>query len=119
MTVAERNKALKSAITKAFAPHKVSVRGSRGTAYGWVRLHIAYAPRNRREAQDLRQQVWAVINASKITIDTYGYDDPGSDYGHGSKIHIDFDGWREQAETWGDDAWKHNLSIEDWDTLYA
>jgi hypothetical protein len=27
---------------------------------------------------------------SKIEIDTYGYDDPGSDYGFGKKIHLGF-----------------------------
>jgi hypothetical protein len=95
MTVAERNRALKSAVSKAFAPHKVSVRGSRGTGYGWVRLHIAYAPLNVEEARTLRAKVWEIINANNITIDTYGYADPGSDYGHGSKIHIDFDSCRE------------------------
>ena len=68
-TTAERNRALKSIMSKAFAPHKVTVRGSRGTAYGWVRLHIAYSPRNRREAQELRQQVWQVIRDNKISID--------------------------------------------------
>ena len=119
MTVAERNRALKSIMSKAFAPHKVTVRGSRGTAYGWVDLHIAYSPRNRREGEELRQKVWAVINENKISIDSYGYDDPGSDYGHGSKIHIGFDAYREQADTWSDDAWKHNLSAADWDHLYT
>ena len=119
MTVAERNRALKSVMAKAFAPHKVSVRGSRGTAYGWVDLHIAYAPRNRREGEELRQKVWSIIRENKISIDSYGYDDPGSDYGHGSKIHIGFDAYREQADTWSDDAWKHNLSAADWDHLYT
>jgi hypothetical protein len=117
MSAAARNRSLKTVIAKAFAPHKVTVRGSRGTAYGWVRVHIAYAPRNKRETQELRAIVWNVIRDNNITIDTYGYDDPGSDYGHGSKIHIDFDACREQADMWGDQAWKHNLSIADWDHL--
>lgn len=100
MTVAERNRALKSIMSKAFAPHKVSVRGSRGTAYGWVRLHIAYAPLNVQERRELQAKVWEIIRENKITIDTYGYDDPGSDYGFGSKIHIDFDPCREQSNHW-------------------
>jgi hypothetical protein len=100
MTVAERNRALKSAMKKAFAPHKVTVRGSRGTGYGWVHLHIAYAPLNVQEARELRSKVWDIIRENKISIDTYGYDDPGSDYGYGSKIHINFDPCREQSNHW-------------------
>jgi hypothetical protein len=119
MSTADRNRTLKSVIAKAFAPHKVSVRGSRGTAYGWVRVHIAYSPRNVREARELRATVWQVIRDNNISIGTYGYDDPGSDYGYGSKIHIDFDSCREQADSYGDEAWKHHLSIEDWDRHYA
>lgn len=119
MSCAERNRALKSIMAKAFAPHKVSVRGSRGTAYGWVSLHIAYAPRNRREAEELRAKVWKVIRAAKIEIGTYGYDDPGSDYGHGSTIHIDFDQCRERADYFSDQAWRHNLGAEQWDALQA
>jgi hypothetical protein len=117
MTTAQRNRALKSAISQAFPSCKVTVRGSRGTAYGWVSLYIGHAPRNRRDAEELRRQVWAVIKANNITVDTYGYDDPGSDYGFGSKINISFDAYREQADCWGDDAWKHHLSAEAWDAL--
>ena len=119
MSCAERNRALKALISKAFAPHKVTVRGSRGTAYGWVTLHIGYAPRNHREAQELRRQVSKLIAADKIEIGTYGYDDPGSDYGFGSKININFDQCREKADGYGPDAWRHNLSAEDWDRVNA
>jgi hypothetical protein len=114
---AERNRALKLILSKAFAPHKVTVRGSRGTSYGWVRVHIGYAPRNSREAQELRSQVFGLIAAAKIEIGTYGYDDPGSDYGHGSKIYIDFDPWREGADAYGPEAWRQHLSAEQWDAL--
>ena len=117
MQIAERNRLLKKVIAAAFAPHKVSVRGSRGTAYGWVRVHIEYAPRNWREAEEVRKAVWAVINANKIEIGTYGYDDPGSDYGHGSKIHIDFERCRETADSHGEDSWKQRLSADEWDAL--
>ena|SRR5260221_8413264 len=97
MEIAERNRAIKKVLEQAFGRGKVTVRGSRGTAYGWVRVHIAYSPRNRRESQELRSQVSQLIKAARIVIDTYGYDDPGSDYGFGSKINVDFDPCREQA----------------------
>ena len=34
--------------------------------------------------------------AAKVEIGTYGYDDPGSDYGFGSKMHLDFGLCRDQ-----------------------
>jgi hypothetical protein len=112
---ATRNRNLKKVLEQAFGRGKVTVRGSRGTAYGWVRVHIAYAPRNNRETTELRAQVNALIKAAKIEIGTYGYNDPGSDYGHGSMININFDDCREQADAWGDEAWRHRLSAADWD----
>ncbi len=115
MSTATRNRALKTILTAAFAPHKVSVTGSRGTAYGWVTVKIGYSPRNNREAGELRQKVHQLIKAGNIEIGTYGYDDPGSDYGHGSTINISFDRTREQADYHGEGAWRHHLSAEDWD----
>jgi len=95
MTNAERNRALKNLISKAFAGYTVSVKGSRGTGYGWVRLSIGYAPRNISEQRELKAHIMQLIAAAKIEIGTYGYDDPGSDYGYGKKISIDFDGLRD------------------------
>jgi hypothetical protein len=115
----DRNKALKALISKAFAPHKVTVRGHRGTSWGWATLSIDYAPRNAREAQELRAKVWELIKAAKIEIGTYGYDDPGSDYGFGSKLHINFAPRREKADSYGSAAWRQHLSAEDWDALIA
>lgn len=117
--IAERNRNLKKLMQKAFAGHKITVRGSRGTAYGWVTLHIGYSPRNVREAQELRAEVWNLINAAKIEIGTYGYDDPGSDYGYGKEIHIDFDAVREPADSYGPEAFKQHMSREDWDAMQA
>jgi len=95
MTNAERNRAIKVLISKAFAGYKVSVKGSRGTGYGWVRLEIGYSPRNSSEQRELTVHIMQLISAAKIEIGTYGYDDPGSDYGHGKMIIIDFDGLRD------------------------
>jgi hypothetical protein len=117
MSTAERNRNLKKVLEQAFGKGKVSVTGSRGTAYGWVKAHIHYSPRNQREAQELRSHVHALIKAAKIEIGTYGYDDPGSDYGYGSKINIDFDTYREKADFWGDEAWKQHLSAANWDAM--
>ena len=92
MTTAERNRKIKSVLSAAFGKGKgkVTVRGSRGTAYGWVDVNIAYAPRDRAEHDELKAKVWALFAAAKIEIGTYGYNDPGSDYGYGSKMHLGF-----------------------------
>jgi hypothetical protein len=119
MAYAERNRALKTLLEQAFGKGKVSVKGHRGTAAGWATVKIAHAPRNQREAQELRAQVWKLIGAGKVKIPTYGYDDPGSDYGHGNCLHIHFEPSRERADAWGDNAWRHHLSAADWDALQA
>lgn len=98
MSCADRNRQIKKILTEAFKPHKVSVKGSRGTAYGWVNIHIAYRPKDRDEARELKSKVWQLMDAAKIQIGTYGYDDPGSDYGFGSKCIIEFDRPRDEFE---------------------
>lgn len=95
MTNAERNRLIKSVLTKAFAPAKVTVRGSRGTATGWVSIHVAYAPKNRDELDTLKSKCHQLFKAAGVTFGTYGYDSPGSDYGFGSCMHLDFDQCRD------------------------
>lgn len=96
MTIAERNRAIKRALERAFGRGKVRVRGSRGTAYGWVSVHIDWTPRDIDQARAMKEQVWNLLRAAKLEqeIGTYGYNDPGSDYGYGSKISIDFNACR-------------------------
>ncbi len=91
MTIAERNRLIKQILSRSFGKGKVTVRGSRGTAYGWVSVSIAYAPKNRDHRDEIIRMIWALFKAAKIEIGSYGYDDPGSDYGFGSKIHFNFD----------------------------
>jgi hypothetical protein len=92
---AERNRNLKKLLEAAFGRGKVTVKGSRGTASGWVTVKIAYAPRDEDERRELNAKVWQIIKAGKVEIGTYGYNDPGSDYGHGSTIHIGFEQCRD------------------------
>lgn len=87
---AERNRKIKQVLTQAFGTGNVSVRGHRGTASGWVTVDIAYAPKDREELEELKAKVWELFKAANITIGTYGYDDPGSDYGFGSTMHLNF-----------------------------
>lgn len=95
MEIAERNRKIKEVLTAAFGKGKVTVRGSRGTAYGWITINIAYAPKNREELETLKSKVWDLFRVAKIEIGTYGYDDPGSDYGFGSKMHLNFEQCRD------------------------
>lgn len=92
MTIAERNRAIKRTLESAFGKGKVSVRGSRGTAYGWVNAEIDWTPRDIDQASEMKTHVWALLTAAKLDseIGTYGYDDPGSDYGYGNKLSISF-----------------------------
>lgn len=69
----------------------MTVRGSRGTAHGWVSVHIAYSPKDVEHRREIEALIWKMFARDKIEIGTYGYDDPGSDYGYGRKIHLGFD----------------------------
>jgi len=40
MTTTERNKLVKKALSERFGAKNVSVRGGRGTAYGWIEVTI-------------------------------------------------------------------------------
>lgn len=90
MQIAERNRLIKKVLTKEFAPATVTVRGSRGTAYGWVSIKVDKRPADREQRDAWKARVWELFEANKIEIGSYGYDDPGSDYGHGSTMNLDF-----------------------------
>jgi hypothetical protein len=102
MTTAERNRKLKSVLVAEFGQGNVTVRGDRGTAYGWVCVKIKVPPfvvpenemphwAKREHFSGLRSRVFDLMREHKITVGTYGYDHPGSDYGYGPKITMDFD----------------------------
>ena len=55
MEIAERNRLIKKVLSKSFGAGKVHVRGSRGTAYGWVTVNIDYTPHDRAHRGTLRQ----------------------------------------------------------------
>lgn len=90
MSIAKRNAAIKKLLEGHYGKGKVWVRGSRGTAYGWVHVYIDKEVSSEAFREEYRK-VGALIAAEKsIEIGTYGYDDPGSDYGYGSKINYSF-----------------------------
>src|SRR5690349_18912550 len=91
MQIAERNQLIKKVLSNAFGAGKVTVRGSRGTAYGWVSVNIDARPRDSEHRDQLKQSVWDLFARHKIEIGTYGTPgDMGADYGWGSKIHLNF-----------------------------
>jgi hypothetical protein len=92
MQIAERNRKIKSVLSKAFGAGKVTVRGSRGTGYGWVTVRIDFRPHDRETSRQLEAMIWKLFAAAGIEFGTYGYDHPGSDYGFGKKIHLGFAG---------------------------
>lgn len=114
---ARRNRAIKRTLEAAFGKSgMVRVRGARGTAYGWVDVHIDITPLDNEAARELTAKVWELLDKADLSkqIGTYGYDDPGSDYGFGREIHISFnpstyaevmrhsDGTRSARRHWSD-----------------
>ena len=90
MSYAERNRKIKQLLTKEFGC-KVLVRGSRGTATGWVTVDVPKAPKTSKERDVWKAKVWELFVKNGIEIGTYGTPgDMGCDYGWGSKIHLNF-----------------------------
>jgi hypothetical protein len=104
MTVAERNRRIKQTLIAHYGTGNVRVRGDRGTAYGWVDVRIThkltptedlaanpYAMSDAARAEEA--QVWQLLDQAGLAraIGTYGYDDPGSDYGYGRRITVRFE----------------------------
>ena len=98
MSCAARNRQIKKVLQMAFGQGRVRVRGSRGTAYGWVTIQIDYSPRSYDEASTLRRKVSQLLRAADCSVGTYGYDDPGSDYGYGERMHVNFGALRDMED---------------------
>jgi hypothetical protein len=94
--IAERNRAIKKTLEQAYGRGNVRVRGDRGTAYGWVNVRIDQTPLDMDQAREMKAEVWTLLDAAGLSqqIGTYGYNDPGSDYGYGNKISIEFNAAR-------------------------
>lgn len=107
MKIAERNRAIKRTLTDHYGSKKVRVRGSSGTAYGWVSVYIdaditfegekyvrpgVYSLEFVNARRQEENKVWDLLDKAGLSgeIGTYGYDSPGSDYGYGRTIHIEF-----------------------------
>src|SRR5512139_3939542 len=89
MSTAERNRKLKKILSDHFGNGKVTVRGHRGTAYGWVSVNIDLVPDSIEHRRELESKVWELIEANDIKIGSYGTPgDMGCDYGWGRNIHI-------------------------------
>lgn len=96
MTIAERNRAIKRTLETAFGRGRVTVRGSRGTAHGWLTVSIDWTPLDIDQKREMDGLVWSLLEAAKLDtlIGSYGYADPGSDYGCGRCIHLNFNACR-------------------------
>lgn len=68
MTIAERNRAIKKTLEQAFGRGKVRVRGSRGTGYGWVSVHIDWTPLDADQAREMRGKCKQLLRAAKIDL---------------------------------------------------
>lgn len=68
MSIAERNRAIKRTLETAFGRGKVRVRGSRGTAYGWVHVEVDWTPLDVKQSQEMQAHCKALLHAAKIDL---------------------------------------------------
>jgi hypothetical protein len=78
MDVATRNRAIKKLLEAQYGRGNVSVRGSRGTAYGWVNIEID-APKPDNPYSEYSAEIEEMIAAAGLRLDTY--------YGYGPLQH--------------------------------
>lgn len=88
LSVAERNRLIKKALRKAFL--NVSVRGDRGTAYGWVNIRITekkphnedcdwHCPTCSDKREQIRRRVWEILKETGLIHHLYKYTDDMGD----------------------------------------
>lgn len=65
---AARNRAIKTTLESAFGKGKVSVRGSRGTAYGYVTAYINWTPLDCEQSNRMHGECKALLHAAKIDL---------------------------------------------------
>ncbi len=90
-TITARNRHIKVVLEQAFGLGKVKVHRGMGTAYGWVYVHIAYAPLDSEQAGQLKSQIIALLRAANIALGHY-YDDMDNE--PHPEISIQFDSCR-------------------------
>lgn len=70
-----RNRAIKKTLEAAFGKGRVSVRGSRGTAYGWVSIDIDWTPLDVEQSHRMHAECKALLHAAGINLGTTYSDD--------------------------------------------
>lgn len=68
MSQAVRNRAIKSTLESVFGRGKVTVRGSRGTAYGYVNVCIDWTPLDIDQSQRMQGELKALLIAAGIDL---------------------------------------------------
>ena len=68
MDIAARNRAIKKTLEAIFGRGKVSVRGSRGTSYGWVTVEINWTPLDNEHSQEMAGKCKQLLRAAKIDL---------------------------------------------------
>ena len=66
--IAQRNMAMKKTLAGAFPKCKISVRGSRGTAYGYADVDVDYTPLDQETARTLRGLCFKLLERAGIDV---------------------------------------------------
>jgi hypothetical protein len=66
--LAIRNRQIKTTLESIFGKGKVTVRGSRGTGYGWVSVHVDWTPLDSDQSARMHAECKALLHAAKIDL---------------------------------------------------
>jgi hypothetical protein len=66
--IAIRNRQIKTTLESVFGKGKVTVRGSRGTAYGWVSIHVDWTPLDSEQESRLIGELKDLMQAAGIKL---------------------------------------------------
>ena len=75
MDYSARNRLIKKTLVAAFVGRKVSVRGDRGTAYGWVSIKVDWTPLDCDQSNEMRRQVIGLLKTAGVKFSQYWPDD--------------------------------------------
>lgn len=91
-TATTRNASIKKILRAAFPGRKITVRGSRGTAYGYASVKIDWTPLDQDEAREMKSLCFQLLAKAQIDLGSR-YTDDTCQYTC-SEVSIDFNNAR-------------------------
>jgi hypothetical protein len=115
--IAARNRQIKAVLERAFGRGKVTVRGERGTAYGYVRVRIDHTPLDWDSAGRLKGQCKALLRAAGVDLGLAYTDDTCQETTDQCRIEFNRCRYQDTIEMGGKKCWGKPYGSEKWEPI--